>query len=75
LGGERYSQLRGLMEQALIQQESTGDVHAHDAWIQPLLQNYYDPMYDYQLGQKQGRILVRGGPDAVIGWASDNASA
>lgn len=69
LGGERYSQLRGHMEQALAQQQSTGDVHAHDAWIQPLLQNYYDPMYDYQLGQKQGgylsveaRMPLSGGP-------------
>ena len=75
LGGERYNQLRGFMEQALAQQESTGDVHAHDAWIQPLLQNYYDPMYDYQLGQKQGQILVRGDPNTVIGWAKENAPA
>ncbi|MGO1460901.1 MAG: tRNA 2-selenouridine(34) synthase MnmH [Marinobacter sp.] len=75
LGGDRYSQLRGFMEQALVKQESTGDVHAHDAWIQPLLQNYYDPMYDYQLGQKQGEILVRGGPDVIIDWAKGNTSA
>ncbi|SHK18779.1 tRNA 2-selenouridine synthase [Marinobacter antarcticus] len=75
LGGERHGKLRSFMEQALAQQESSGDVHGHDAWIQPLLQDYYDPMYDYQLGRKQGRILVRGGPDAVVGWASDNATA
>lgn len=75
LGGERYSQLRSVMEQALKEQERNGDVHAHDAWIQPLLQDYYDPMYDYQLSKKQGQILVRGGTDAVIGWASDNAFA
>ncbi|OHY80379.1 tRNA 2-selenouridine(34) synthase MnmH [Marinobacter sp. AC-23] len=75
LGGERHGQLRSLMEQALTQQERTGDVHTHNAWIQPLLQNYYDPMYDYQLSQKRGRILVRGGPDAVIGWANDSTSA
>ena len=75
LGGERHSQLRSIMEQALAEQERSGDVHAHDAWIQPLLRDYYDPMYDYQLRQKQGKILVRGGPDAVVGWAKTDASA
>lgn len=58
LGGERHKQLRGLMEEALVQQEATGLTGAHDAWIQALLQDYYDPMYDYQLSQKEGRILV-----------------
>ncbi|WP_417502200.1 tRNA 2-selenouridine(34) synthase MnmH [Marinobacter sp.] len=74
LGGERHSQLRSLMEQALQQQESRGDVDGHDAWIQPLLQNYYDPMYDYQLSQKQGQILIRGGAETVIAWAGGNVS-
>jgi|NGEPerStandDraft_5_1074534.scaffolds.fasta_scaffold00389_4 tRNA 2-selenouridine synthase len=75
LGGERHRQLRSFMEQALARQGSSGDVHPHDAWIQPLLQDYYDPMYDYQLSHKQGQVLVRGGPDAVAEWASDNLSA
>jgi len=75
LGGDRYGQLLGFMEQALAQQERNGDVLAHDAWIQPLLQDYYDPMYDYQLNQKQGRVLVRGGPEAIVGWANTNVCA
>ncbi|PCM42949.1 tRNA 2-selenouridine(34) synthase MnmH [Marinobacter sp. ANT_B65] len=75
LGGERHNQLRNSMSQALEQQERSGDVHGHDAWIQSLLQDYYDPMYDYQLSQKQGEIFVRGGPDTVIDWARNNTSA
>ncbi|WP_100637957.1 tRNA 2-selenouridine(34) synthase MnmH [Marinobacter salexigens] len=70
LGGERHRQLHSIMEQALTQQESNGKLHAHDDWIQPLLQEYYDPMYDYQLRQKQGQILVRGGPATLIDWAN-----
>ncbi|MEC7378134.1 MAG: tRNA 2-selenouridine(34) synthase MnmH, partial [Pseudomonadota bacterium] len=34
------------------------------------LRDYYDPMYDYQLSQKEGRILVRGGPQALTDWAN-----
>ena len=29
-------------------------------WIEQLLRWYYDPMYDYQLKQKQQRIIARG---------------
>lgn len=75
LGGERHKQLRALMEQALERQELSGNVSGHDAWIQSLLQNYYDPMYDYQLSHKQGRILVQGGPDVIIDWSSNEPSA
>ncbi|WP_298452244.1 tRNA 2-selenouridine(34) synthase MnmH [uncultured Marinobacter sp.] len=69
LGGERHRQLKNLMEHALTQQESNGDLEGHDAWIQPLLQDYYDPMYDYQLRQKQGKILARGDSGALLEWA------
>ena len=75
LGGERHRQLRSLMEDALMQQEKTGETGAHNAWIQALLQDYYDPMYDYQLSQKEGRILVRGGPQTILDWASQHSVA
>ena len=75
LGGERHQQLRGLMDQALLQQEATGETAAHNAWIQSLLQDYYDPMYDYQLGKKEGRILVRGGPETILDWANKSSVA
>ncbi|MCL7943095.1 tRNA 2-selenouridine(34) synthase MnmH [Marinobacter sp. ATCH36] len=69
LGDERHSQLRKLMETALDNQYRTGDVHGHHEWIRALLENYYDPMYDYQLNQKEGRIVVQGGPECIIEWA------
>ena len=75
LGGERHKQLRSLMEQALELQEATGETAAHNAWIQSLLQDYYDPMYDYQLSQKEGRILVRGGPATILDWSSNQPVA
>lgn len=75
LGGERHKQLRGLMEEALEQQKATGQTDAHNAWIEALLQDYYDPMYDYQLSQKEGRILVRGGPKTILDWANERSIA
>jgi len=75
LGGERYQKLRNLMLQALDQQEANGSLEGHHGWIEALLTDYYDPMYDYQLTQKQGEILVRGGPEVIIEWARSRASA
>ena len=33
---------------------------AHLAWIEQLLEWYYDPMYDHQLTAKQGRVVLNG---------------
>lgn len=74
LGGERHQRLRQLMEQALDQQQSSGQLDGHHAWIESLLCDYYDPMYDYQLSQKQGRILVQGNPDTLREFARANHS-
>lgn len=69
LGGDRHRQLREVMAAALDQQEASGDASGHHEWIRVLLTEYYDPMYDYQLGQKQARILVRGSAEELKAWA------
>ena len=66
LGGERHRALRQSMERALANQRTSGEVSGHNDWIESLLKHYYDPMYDYQLEQKTGRILVRGGPEELL---------
>lgn len=71
LGGERHQQLRKIMEAALERQQQTGDVQGHNLWIETLLVDYYDPMYDYQLNQKQGRVVVSGGPRDIIDWCQN----
>ena len=70
LGGARHKELRSLMESALVTQRVHNDVSGHDEWIQSLLENYYDPMYDYQLEQKKGRIKIQGSPETIVDWAS-----
>lgn len=69
LGGVRHRQLRQTLEDALQQQRMHGDLGGHDAWIETLLTDYYDPMYDYQLDQKQGRVVVQGGPEEIVSWS------
>ncbi|OEY65777.1 tRNA 2-selenouridine(34) synthase MnmH [Marinobacter sp. X15-166B] len=70
LGGERYRRLRHEMEEALSAHQQHGDLSGHERWIARLLRDYYDPMYDYQLQQKSGRILLRGDPDTIIAGTS-----
>ncbi|MCE9884993.1 tRNA 2-selenouridine(34) synthase MnmH [Obesumbacterium proteus] len=60
LGMERYTKLKLYLEQALIQQYETRISDGHLAWLVPLLQEYYDPMYRYQLEKKAERIVFRG---------------
>lgn len=59
LGGHRHSQLLSEMNAALAA-HARGNPEAHRAWIEPLLRDYYDPMYAYQLGLKAGRVVFRG---------------
>jgi len=58
LGGTRHAEL----VQALDRAFATGE---HEGWIERLLTWYYDPMYDYQLEQKQARIRFSGPASAV----------
>lgn len=66
LGGERHQQLRTQWQQALESFEATGNADGFRPGIRRLLVEYYDPMYDYQLSQRSGRILVRGDADTLL---------
>jgi tRNA 2-selenouridine synthase len=60
LGLERFQQLTQRLASALQQQREKGNSDAHQQWLVPLLQHYYDPMYRYQLDKKTQRIIFRG---------------
>ncbi|HSG89789.1 MAG TPA: tRNA 2-selenouridine(34) synthase MnmH [Pseudomonadales bacterium] len=68
LGGARHAELERLMRDALERQRRTGDANDHRRWIERMLVDYYDPMYDYQIGGKLERVCFRGTPDAVLEW-------
>ena len=39
--------------------------------IQSLLEDYYDPMYDYQMSEQKGEILFHGNMQQLVKWAED----
>ena len=69
LGGLRHQQLEAVMTAALDAQEKHGDLDGHREWIVTLLNDYYDPMYDYQLSRKEGPVLVQGSFDELLDWS------
>lgn len=66
LGGERYQRLATIMDSALLEQQRSGDVGQHRAWISAMLGEYYDPMYAYQRDSKDARIEFSGDQQAVV---------
>ncbi|MDH4580881.1 tRNA 2-selenouridine(34) synthase MnmH [Pseudomonas sp. BN415] len=66
LGGERHQRMTALMDQALVEQEATGNVDLHRGWIEGLLREYYDPMYAFQRESKASRIEFAGEQAAVL---------
>lgn len=67
LGDEHYTVLRTSMEHALADREQ---LDGHREWVRLLLQRYYDPMYEYQLGKKISRVVFRGNRDELLRWAA-----
>jgi len=74
LGGARHQALRATMEQAFDLQHSRGDPEVHRGWIRELLEAYYDPMYSYQLAQREGTELFRGNRQQVVDYARSQLS-
>ena len=68
LGGERHARAEGLMHEALHRHAQHDDPCGHRGWIELLLRDYYDPMYDYQLGKAADRIVFRGDAASVREW-------
>lgn len=71
LGLQRFAQLTERLDEALAQQQRTASTEAHFAWLVPLLEEYYDPMYRYQLGKKAGKIIFRGNWQEVAAWLAE----
>jgi tRNA 2-selenouridine synthase len=71
LGGERYQQVRSSFEAGLCNFFASGDVSRFEAGIRILLEQYYDPMYRYQIERKRPEILFEGPEKEFLQWAED----
>ncbi len=74
LGGTRYSQIKSSFELALQHLFSTGESDLFDDGIQLLLQEYYDPMYHYQLQKKAVKISFRGTESEILSWIESHSN-
>ncbi len=71
-GGENYQQARGLLENALNMHEHHDDTSGYSLFIEMLLRDYYDPMYDYQLNKKEHRVIFKGTSNDILEWAKSS---
>lgn len=64
LGGLRHQQIKQLLHIA----HENGEPEQHKAWIEQLLHDYYDPMYDYQIQNKSSAVVFKGNAAEVLGY-------
>lgn len=74
LGGARHAEIRQALVDACAR-HARGDSSGHLAWVAALLEHYYDPMYDYQLGNHAERVVFRGDRTAVREWLAERLNA
>lgn len=75
LGRSRVEDVRRRLARGCADQLRSGDHESHRSWVELLLTDYYDPMYDYQIGKKAERVVFRGTWDEVLHYlqeVSDN---
>lgn len=75
LGGVLYQQINISFMRALAHLFATGESQLFDEGIRLLLVKYYDPMYQYQLKNKQRKLLFSGTEAEILAWADDHLTA
>ena len=71
LGSEQYQQVRQCFEFALKRFFRDGTVAEFHDGIKILLEQYYDPMYRYQIQNKKPEIIFEGPQTEFLEWAED----
>ena len=72
LGGAGAQEASALLERAVETHKTRSSTDGYDAFIEFLLRKYYDPMYDYQLEQKNRPVLFQGPADELYEWAQQS---
>jgi len=72
LGGVLYEKMHSLFTLALEHLFATGQSYLFDESILLLLEEYYDPMYQYQLKNKQSKMIFSGSEPEVLAWVEEH---
>jgi len=75
LGGVLYQKINASFMLALEHLFATGQSNLFDEGVHLLLTEYYDPMYLYQLKNKQRELLFRGTEPEILTWVDDHLKA
>ena len=68
LGDKRYVLLNKMFSDAFLEQKERGNLELHKRWIEILLKEYYDPMYDYQIEKSEIPTVFEGNADEVLSY-------
>jgi tRNA 2-selenouridine synthase len=71
LGGELYQQVKQCFEHALKVFFRDGSVAEFNDGIKILLEQYYDPMYRYQIQNKKPEIIFEGPEKEFLQWVEE----
>ena len=72
LGSERHARFRKLLDEAWAYQCQHGDSSRHKVWIEALLREYYDPMYDWQIAQRNAQVVFEGDENAITEYLKEH---
>ena len=72
IGGQKFKELNDIFDNALKQQQSTNSLEGYKDFVEFLLLQYYDPMYDYQITKRSNKILFKGTYDEVIKYINSS---
>lgn len=70
LGSERHKHVCDNLQSAFNEQIRSGSLDAYKEWIEYLLKEYYDPMYDYQIQKRSSQVEFRGSSEEVLAYFS-----
>jgi len=68
LGGDRTQTVLQLFERAFVEHKEGKGLELYHDYIEFLLHEYYDPMYDYQMANKKRDILFSGSAEEILQW-------
>lgn len=75
LGDERYRTLESLFSNALQRYKEDGGFEHFKEFIEILLREYYDPMYDYQIQKGPLKVLFEGNSAEVASFVKESLEA
>lgn len=71
LGGLRTQEMMKTLENSEKLWLQTRELESNKIWIQALLQDYYDPMYEGSFSKRNPEVIFKGTYDQVFGFLAD----